>query len=89
MAMIGERISPFPEPVVAPVTALLSDADVTERLLLEFEATHGLQLVSSVIRTCRSELRKSAPAYPAESLEALVRGRLTGGHAMPVEAGAA
>jgi hypothetical protein len=71
--MIGESS-------VAPVSALLSDADVTERLLLEFEATHGLRMISGVIRSCRSELRNSAPTYPPESLETLVRSRLSAMH---------
>lgn len=65
------------ESSVAPISALLSDADVTERLLLEFEATHGLRMISGVIRSCRSELRNTAPTYPPESLETLVRSRLS------------
>jgi hypothetical protein len=64
----------------ARVMELSSDADVTELLLLEFEATHGLRLVSAMIRICRAELRKSAPGYTPESLEALVRSRLPTGH---------
>jgi hypothetical protein len=70
----------------ARVMELPSDADVTERLLLEFEATHGLRFVSAVIRTCRAELRKSAPGYAPESLEALVRSRLATVHSVSLGA---
>jgi len=71
------------------VTPLLSDADVTERLLSEFETTHGLRLISGLIRGCRAELRATQPAYPAESLEALVRSRLAALHPTAMRAGAA
>jgi hypothetical protein len=70
------------------VTSLLSDADVTERLMLEFEATHGLRLISGLIRSCRAELRNTVPAYPAESLEALVRSRLAALRPTTVKTGA-
>jgi hypothetical protein len=74
---------------VAPVSALLSDADVTERLLLEFEATHGLRMISGVIRSCRSELRSTATTYPPESLETLVRSRLSAMHTAGAATGGA
>lgn len=87
--MIGKSSFPLPDAVAPSMTALPTDADVTERLLLEFEATHGLRLVSGVIRGCRAELRDTLPAYRPESLEALVRTRLAGLPALPVRAGAA
>jgi hypothetical protein len=62
---------------------------VTERLLLEFEATHGLRLISGVIRSCRAELRNSSPTDLPKSLDALVRTRLAALQSVPVRAGAA
>jgi hypothetical protein len=86
--MVGDSSFPLPDVVAPSVTALPTDADVTERLLAEFEATHGLRLVSGVIRSCRAELRNTVATYPPESLEALVRSRLPVA-ASAVEAGAA
>ena len=74
--MFGKSNFLLPNAVASSVTALPSDADVIERLLHEFEATHGLRLVSGVIRGCRAELRSVQPSCPPESLEALVRSRL-------------
>lgn len=68
------------------VTALPSDADVTERLMQEFEGTHGLRLVSGVIRGCRADLRSGGSP---ESLENLVRSRLAALHPLSVGVGAA
>ena len=79
----------LPEVVTLSVTELPSDADVVERLLLEFEATHGLRLISAVIRSCRAELRKSGPADVSESLETLVRTRMAALHPVSEGVGAA
>ena len=87
--MIGRSSCSLPEVVAPSMTALPSDADVTERLLLEFEATHGLRLISGVIRSCRSELRNSAPASLPESLETLVRIRLAALNPVSTGVGAA
>jgi hypothetical protein len=87
--MIGKSGFSLPEVVSASMTVLPSDADVTERLLLEFEATHGLRLVSGLIRSCRSELRNSVPAYPPESLDTLVRTRLAALNPVSTDVGAA
>lgn len=91
--MIGMSNFLVPDAVTPSVTALPSDADVIERLLLEFEATHGLRLVSGVIRGCRAELRDTASGYSSQSLDALVRGRLAGllpaDQSSPVRVGAA
>jgi hypothetical protein len=87
--MIGKSSFSLPEVVAASVTVLPSDADVTERLLLEFEATHGLRLVSGLIRSCRSELRNSVPAYLSESLDTLVRTRLAALNPVSTDVGAA
>lgn len=53
-----------------------SDADVAERLLLEFGPTHGLLLISEIIRSCRTEMRNAGPAAQARSLDVLARERL-------------
>lgn len=66
----------FSRPVVAPAVALPSDADVTERLMLEFEPVHGLRFLSEIVRTCRHELRTAVGAGPARSLDVLARERL-------------
>lgn len=89
--MIGDSNLSRPEamPPVMALTGEPTDADVTERLLGEFEATHGLRLMSAVIRACRAELRKSAPGSGPQMLEALVRGRLAALKSVPVEIGAA
>lgn len=50
-----------------------SHADVTERLLLEFEQVYGLRLVSEVLRGCRAGVLGSAEAF-----EVLARGQLAG-----------
>lgn len=48
-------------------------ADVSERLLMEFGPTHGLRLVSEVLRRCRIELATGpAPSSPT-ALERLAR----------------
>jgi len=57
-------------------SAPTSDADVVERLFLEFEPVHGLKLLSEVVQSCRAELRDSAPLIASESLDDLVRERL-------------
>jgi hypothetical protein len=53
-----------------------SFADVTERLMLEFEPTLGLKLIIEVLRACRTDLKGSSPTNLSESLELLARHRL-------------
>jgi len=53
-----------------------SSADVTERLMLEFEPALGLKLIIEVLRACRADLKGSASAHLSESLELLARHRL-------------
>ena len=66
----------FSRPEVLPAGALASDADVTERLMAEFEPVHGLRFLSEIVRTCRQELRTAVDGAPARSLDVLARTRL-------------
>lgn len=63
------------KPATVPATPP-SDADVTERLMLEFEPVHGLRFLSEFVRTCRNELRTAVDEGPAGSLDVLARERL-------------
>jgi hypothetical protein len=76
--VIGKLNLSRPEVVPAPETtpAPASDADVTERLMLEFELVHGLRFLSEIIRMCRHELRGTVNAGPGRSLDVLARERL-------------
>lgn len=78
MCVIGKLNFSRPEVVPASVItpAPASDADVTERLMLEFEPVHGLRFLSEIIRICRRELRGAVGAGPAGSLDVLARERL-------------
>ena len=89
MSMIGSSGCPVPQDLGSSVRVLPSDADVTEGLLLEFETTYGLRLVSSVIRTCRAELRNAGSIYPRSRWRRSSRGRLAAMHSLSVGAGAA
>jgi hypothetical protein len=53
-----------------------SDADLAERLLLEFEQEYGLRVISEIIRRCRTDLRNTNPSETPESLDDLARKRL-------------
>jgi hypothetical protein len=63
-------------PGAAKSVALPSDADVTERLMLEFEPVHGLRFLSEIVRVCRRELRTAVGTDPVRSLDDLARERL-------------
>jgi hypothetical protein len=63
-------------PEVVPAVAPPSDADVTERLMAEFEPVHGLRFLSEIVRICRQELRTAVDGVPARSLDVLARKRL-------------
>ena len=57
----------------------LSHADVSELLLMEFGPTHGLRLVSAVLRRCRVELAAESPTGSPAALERLARAKLAVG----------
>ncbi len=59
------------------ISARISYADVTERLLSEFGPLHGLKLVGDVVRGCRTGEDGLRKLIAPESLEELARLRLS------------
>jgi hypothetical protein len=54
-----------------------SYADITEQMFREFTPEHSLAMIADTVRRCRTDLRASRRGPGLESLERLVRQRLT------------
>ncbi len=54
----------------------LTVADVTERLMAEFEGRLGLAVIAQVVRDCRASVHVEGSQPPHEQLEIMARRRL-------------
>ncbi|HEV7790588.1 MAG TPA: hypothetical protein VGP05_16395 [Pseudonocardia sp.] len=54
-----------------------SYADITEQMFREFASEHSLSVIADTVRRCRTDLRASRHGSGLESLERLVRQRLS------------
>jgi hypothetical protein len=54
-----------------------SYADITEQMFREFASEHSLSVIADTVRRCRTDLRASRRGPGLESLERLVRQRLS------------
>ncbi|HEY4006279.1 MAG TPA: hypothetical protein VGM60_14005 [Pseudonocardia sp.] len=75
--MIQDRTAFEATPGDAVIAPKPSYADVSERILHEFEPSHGLIAISEILRGARAGLGSISPRVTPEAFDALVRDELT------------